>query len=807
MRNKREFPKAFEEVLESLDSAVPKKNGSSRRDFLKMSGFLLVGFSMSRFETSTEALAAGQGGVGQTSGPYLAMGPDPEQVDSFIAIAADGSVTLFLGKTDNGQGVVTAMRQMMADELDVAYENTRIVMGDSQLTVDQGGASGSTSVSQAGPPVRNVCAEARRVLLDLGSKQLGVPSSELTVSNGVITAKNDTSKTITYARLIGGKRFNTKLKWNGAYGNTLSVSGTAKRKPVQELKVIGKSIPRDEIPLMATGRFTYIVDVKVPGMVHGRSVKPSVPGSTLVSVDEASVRNVPGFIKVVTRGNYVGVVCQREEQAIQAARQLKVNWRVPSTPNFPTSEGLYDHIRKAPSLVHSNSENGNVDMAMASAAKVIEATYECAFNSHASFGPACAVVDPTNDQMIIWSGSQKIYDNRRGIAEFLGIPVEKVRAIWVQGSGSYGRNECGDVTYEAALLASQVGRPVRLQWMRSDVTAWDPKGPAAVFHMKAAIDAQGNLTALDYESRWPNANNWVASRELGSIETLVGQMTGARSTTMRNGNTASPAMGYDIPNKRTATHSVSLGLEWESPLRVSNLRQPQSPQTVLAGESFIDEIAAALKADPVQFRLKHRPPDGTANRARAIAVVKAAAEAYGWDTRPSPRPASKGPIVTGRGISAPSGGGAGTLVATIAEVEVNLQTGYVRVKRFVCAHDCGLVINPDGLRNVIQGNLLQATSRVLKEEVTFDTQKVTSVDWVTYPILRHTDVPDKIDVVFVNGDPNPNRPDLPHLSAGEPATGPTGAAIANAIFDATGVRLRRAPFTPDRIKAALKQRI
>jgi CO/xanthine dehydrogenase Mo-binding subunit len=574
---------------------------------------------------------------------------------------------------------------------------------------------------------------------------------------------------------------------------------------VQELKVMGKPIPRDEIPLMATGKYTYIVDVKVPGMVHGRSIKPLIPGSTLLGVDESSVRNLPGFIKVVTKGNYVGVVCEREEHAIQAARQVKVRWQPPATANFPTSDDLYDYIRKAPSLVDSNYETGNVEKSLASATKVIEATYECAFNSHASFGPACAVVDPTNDQLTIWTGSQKIYDNRRGIADFLSMPVEKVRAIWVQGSGSYGRNECGDVGYEAALLASQVGRPVRLQWMRGDATGWDPKGPAAVFHMKAALDAQGNLTVLDYESRWPNANNWVASRETGPIETLVGQMTGSRSTKVRNGNTASPAMRYDVPNKRTTTHSVSLGLAWESPLRVSNLRQPQSPQTVFAGESFIDEIAATLKTDPVQFRLQYRPPDGTANRTRAIGVLKAAAEAYGWDTRPSPKLHSDGRIVTGRGISAPSGGGAGTLVATIAEVEINIQTGDVRVKRFVCAHDCGFVINPDGLQNVIQGNLLQATSRVLKEEVTFDTEKVTSVDWITYPILRHTDVPDKIDIVLVNGDPNPNRPDLPHLAAGEPATGPTGAAIANAIFDATGVRLRRAPFTPKRVKAALSQ--
>jgi nicotinate dehydrogenase subunit B len=804
MKGKTTFPKEFAPILESLNSAM-RNNGTSRRNFLKRSGLLVVGFSMASLTETVPGTEAA--GAPQAAGPYLAAGPDPKQVDSFIAIAADGTATLFFGKTDNGQGTGTALRQMMADELDVAYENTRIIMGDSQLTVDQGGSSASSSISQAGPSVRRVCAEARRVLLEMASKRWNVSANELAASNGVITAMSDSSKKIGYGQLIGGQRFNTTLTWNGMYGNALSVSGVAKLKPVQELRAVGKPIHRDEIPLMATGRYTYNIDVKVPGMVHGRSVKPPIPGSKLMGVDESSVKNIPGFIKVVTRGNYVGVVCQREEQAIKAAQQLKVNWQTPATANFPTSEGLYDYMRKAPSLADSKNENGNVDMALANAAKVIEATYEFPFNSHASFTPACAVADPTNGELKIWSGTQKIYDTRRGIAELLGMPVEKVRATWVHGPGSYGRNEAGDVGYEAALLASQVGRPVRLQWTRSDATAWDPKGPAGVFKMKAGLDAQGNLVALDYDSTWANANNWVASRETGPLETLVGQMTGARSTTLRNGNIASPAQGYDIPNKRVTTHSVALGLPWESPLRVSNLRQPQSPQTTFAGESFIDEIAAALRADPIQFRLKYRPATDNAGRVRAIAVLKAAAETYGWDTRPSPKTRGNGPIVIGRGISAPSGGGNGTLVATIAEVEVNLQTGNVRVKRLVCAHDCGLVINPDGLRNVVEGNLIQSASRVLKEEVTFDRMKVTSVDWVTYPILRHVDVPDKIDIVIVNGDPNPNRPDLPHLSAGEPSTGPTSAAIANAIFDATGVRIRRAPFTPERVKAALNQKV
>jgi nicotinate dehydrogenase subunit B len=770
-----------------------------RRDFLKGSGLIIAGFSLSGIAESTAAAP-------QAEGPYLTIGPDPRELDSFIAVAQDGTVTLYLGKTDNGQGTGTALKQMMADELDVAYEKTRVVMGDTLRTVDQGGMSFSTSVVMAGAAVRNASAEGRRVLLEMASKKLDVPVNQLSVSNGVISVTSNPSRNISYGELIGGQRFNTKLTWNEMYGNNLAVQGIAKPKPVQDLKVIGKRIGRDEIPLMATGKYQYNVDVKVPGMVHGRSVKPPIPGSKLIGVDESSVKNLPGFIQVVTKGNYVGVVCQREEQAIQAAKQLKVNWQPPSTPNFPGSDNIFDYIRNAPSLADTKNETGNVDAAFGSAARVLEATYEFPFNSHAAFSPACAVADPTNNQLTIWSGTQKIYDTRRGIAQFLGMPVEKVHAIWVPGPGSYGRNEAGDVGYEVALLATTVGRPVRLQWSRADATSWDPKAPAGVFQMKAALDAQGNLVALDYTSKWANANNWVNSRETGPIETLVGQMTGARTDMLRNGNTAAPAQGYDIPNKRSVIHSATLGLKWESPMRVSNMRQPQNPQTTFAGESFIDEIAAAVKVDPIQFRLKYRPTNATPARTRANAVLKAAADAYGWDTRPSPKPRGSGNIVTGRGISAPSAGGNSTIVATIAEVEVNLQTGYVRVKRLVCAHDCGVVVNPDGLENVIHGNLLQSASRVLKEETTFDTMKVTSNDWATYPILRHVDVPDKIDVVQVNADPNPNRPDLPHLPAGEPSTGPTSAAIANAIFDATGVRLRRAPFTPERVKAAINQK-
>ena len=397
-----------------------------RRDFLKSSGFIIASFSLSGLAEPTAAEA-------QATGPYLTTGPDPRELDSFIAIAQDGTVTLFLGKTDNGQGTGTALRQMMADELDVAYEKTRVVMGDSLRTVDQGGMSFSTSVVMAGAAVRNASAEGRRVLIEMASKKLAVPADQLSANNSVISVKADPSRNISYGELIGGQRFNTKLTWNEMYGNNLAVSGVAKPKPVQHLKVIGKPIGRDEIPLMATGKYTYNVDVKVPGMVHGRSVKPPIPGSKLMSVDESSVRSLPGFIQVVTKGNYVGVVCQREEQAIQAAKQLKVNWQVPSTPNFPGSDNIYDYIRMPPAWSTRKTKPEMLMLLSRPPQRCLRQLTNFRSIPMLSFSPACAVVDPTNNQLTIWSGTQKIYDTRRGIAQFLGMPVEKVHAIWVPG--------------------------------------------------------------------------------------------------------------------------------------------------------------------------------------------------------------------------------------------------------------------------------------------------------------------------------------------------------------------------------------
>jgi CO/xanthine dehydrogenase Mo-binding subunit len=778
------IPKQVEEVLE-------KWNGTaSRRTFLKSAGLLVVSFGAG---ASAQAAAAPQ-----TAGPY----PDPnfKQLDSWIVIHQDNTATFYVGKTDCGQGTGTAFRQMMSDELDMAYNKTTCIMGSTDVTVDQGGSGGSDAIQTDGWPMRRVAAEARRVLLDMASTRFGVPVDQLTVSEGMITVKADPSKRVTYGELIGGKRFNVTLTGN----NIDNTTGVAKVKPVQELKIVGQSPQRYDIPAKVDGSLKWAVDAKVPGMVHARNVKPPVAGAKLISIDESSVRGIPGLIKVVSKGNYVAVVCEREEQAIAASRQLKVNWQKPVTPSFPTSEDLYKYMRSAtPTSSGRPNVVGNPDAALAGAAKVIEAEYDVPFQGHTAFAPAHAMADPSNGQMTIYSNDMKSYGMRTGVAEFLGIPRDQVRVVWMEGPQGYGRTAADDAGFEAAFLAKEIGRPVRVQWMRHEETAWDTKGPAFTFKLRGGLDAQGNLVALDYNAQSADYNH-LGYNEPDTV--LIAQLMGRRRATPNPGSAATPSDMYVIPHKRTATQVVSLPLVWETPLRTGNLRDPNGPQSTFAAESFIDELAAAAKADPLEFRMRlltaSTTDDNGFKRARSIAVVKAAAEAYGWDRRSSPRRVGPGNILTGRGIAYTFRGQ--TVVAQIAEVEVNRKTGHVWVKRLVCAHDCGLVINPEGLRRTIEGGMLHSLSRALYEEVQFDTEKVISVDWRSHPSLTHADTPAKIDIVLVNGDPNPNRPDLPPYGAGETICKPMIAAVANAIYDATGVRLRRVPFRDARVLAALK---
>jgi CO/xanthine dehydrogenase Mo-binding subunit len=769
---------------------------TTRRDFLKSTGYLVVGVSAMAY---TEPLAyAQEGAPAQAGGPYPDV--DFRQLDSWIVIRADNTATFHVGKTDLGQGTGTAFRQIMADELDMPYERTSCVMGTTDVTVDQGGSGGSDALQTDGYPMRRVAAEARRVLLELAAARFGVPVAQLSITDGVVSVQSDPARRVSYGELIGGRRFNVTLTGN----NVNAVTGVARLKDVQQLRIVGQSPQRYDIPAKVDGSLKWAVDAKVPGMLHARNVKPPMAGARLVSIDEASVRDVPGFVRVVSRANYVAVVCEREEQAIRAARQLKVNWEKPASAPFPTSENLFSYMRSAtPTSTAPGNPVGDVDAALASAARVIEADYEVPFQGHVALGPAHAMADPSNGQMTIYSNDMKSYGLRDGVAQFLQMPRDRVRVIWMEGPQAYGRTAADDAGFEAAFLAKELGRPVRVQWMRDEETAWDTKGPAFTVRLRGGLDAQGGLAAFDYEARAADYNH-LGYNEADTV--LIAQLTGVRRATPARGGAATPSEMYAIPNRRMVGHVVSLPLVWETPLRTGNLRDPNGPQVTFASESFIDELAVAARTDPVEFRLRlltsGTGDDSGFKRARSIAVLKAAAEAYKWDSRPSPRPRGSGEILTGRGIAYAFR--SQTVVAQIAEVEVNRRTGHVWVKRLVCAHDCGLVINPEALKRTIEGGMLHSLSRALHEEVAFDAEKVTSVDWRTYPTLTHRDTPERIDVVLVNGDPNPDRPDLPHYGAGETVCKPLLAAVGNAIYDATGVRLRRVPFRDARVLAALK---
>src|SRR5215472_15427257 len=433
---------------------------TNRRSFLKSAGMLAVTFGVDAGGLLTEV-------DGQTSNAVTYPDPDFRQLDSWIVIHENNTATFYVGKTDCGQGTGTSFRQLMSDELDIAYDQTTCIMGSTDNTVDQGGSGGSTAMERDSWPMRRAAAEARRVLLEMGAARLGAPVDQLAVSNAVITVKGDPSKRATYGELIGGKKFNVKL--TGA--NINAVTGVAKVKPVQELRYTGQSPPRYDIPAKVDGSLKWAVDVRLPGMVHARNVKPPFACARLTGIDESSVRNLPGFIKVVSKGNYVAVVCEREEQAIQAARQLKTSWEKPATAPFPASENLFQYMRTATATSTANPVVvGKPDDAFSSAAKIIEAEYEVPYQGHTAFAGAHATADPSDGQMTIYSNDMKSYGMRNGVATFLGMPREKVRVVWMQGPQGFGRTAADDAGCEAAWIAREIGRPVRMQWMRNEET-------------------------------------------------------------------------------------------------------------------------------------------------------------------------------------------------------------------------------------------------------------------------------------------------------------------------------------------------
>jgi nicotinate dehydrogenase subunit B len=759
---------------------LDKPSTFSRRSLLKTGGALVVSVGM---PVGFDTVLAVNSAAAQGTRPPLV----PNELDSYIAINTDGTVLAFFGKMDMGQGLFTAIGQIVAEELDVPFNRVKVIMGDTGTSVNQGGASGSTGIQNGGKQMRAVAAEARRILVDMAAQKFGVAPDSLIVVDGIVRMRetsDDTTRSVSYADLIGGRYFNTQLEWNKQLGNALYAPGKATPKKPSEYKIVGKPLPREDIAPKVYCQEDYVTDIKVPGMVHARMIRPPVAGATPTKIDESSVKDIPG-VQVVRQNGFLAVVAEKEWDAIKASEKLKVEWS-DAKPPFPTPAEIYDHIRKASVVKRQEEENkGDVDAAFRNAARVIEAEYEWPFQSHAAMGPACAVVEIRGDTATVWTGSQKPHYVRDGVAAMLGIKAAQVRGIWVTGPGSYGRNDAGDCAADCAVIAKAVGRPVRLQYTREQGTGWDPKGPASIHKARAAIDATGNVVAYEFFSKGFSRLD-VNSNESHPKDVLAGHFLGAPLKHEPAFNV--PAESYEFASKRMVWETIPPLLDRASPLRTSHLRDPVGPQIHFASESFIDEVAAALGIDPVELRLRH------VKNPRDAAVIKAAAERVGWEKRSSPRQGQSGPKVSGRGIAYAQRNG--TRVAVVAEVDVDRETGKIAARKFTVAHDCGQIINPIGLRHTIEGNVVQGLSRTLWEEVQFDNKSVTSVDWMTYPILDIVDTPAEIDVVLID------RPDVAPTGAGEPSMRPLAAAVANAIFDATGVRIRRVPFSPERVKAA-----
>jgi CO/xanthine dehydrogenase Mo-binding subunit len=730
---------------------------SSRREFTAGLGSIIVSFSLDPKLAFAQQAAKLPGSLAEN-----------RMLDAWIRIDADGSATIFPGKVELGQGITTALTQIAAEELDLPFARVRVLTTDTSRSPNEGVTSGSQSIEYGGTALRLASAEVRGILLDLAAKRLGVATDTLTVVDGTIRSAD--------GRKVGYGELAAEVD--------LHREATAKiaPKPPAAHKIVGKSIPRFDIPNKVTGGVAYVQDMRLPGMVHGRIVRPPRPGSKLDNVDEAAVKSMPGVIALVRDGSFLGVVAEREEQAIKARQALINSAKWTLGPELPDPAKIYDVLLALPAedIVISDKQ-----APMPEDAKEIEATYRKPYMAHASIGPSCALAEFKDSKMTVWTHSQGVFPLRNHLSLGLKLPIADIRCIHAEGSGCYGHNGADDVGLDAALLARAVApRPVRLQWMRDDEFGWEPYGPAMIMRAKAAL-ADGKIVEWNYEL-WsnthstrptePGGNNLLASWYLAEAQNpapprMIPQPAGGGD---RN---AIPL--YDFPRQRIVHHFIK-----EMPLRVSALRTLGAYSNVFAMESFLDELARAANADPIAFRLAHMKDP------RARAVIEAVAKKANW------KEGEAGDGRRGRGIGFAKYKTLSIYVAVIAEVEVDPASGVIKVPRAFAVADAGQIINPDGLANQIEGGIIQSTSWTLHEQVRFDRDRITSRDWQGYPILTMQEAP-HVEVELIN------RPTEKSLGAGEGAQGPTVAAIVNAFTNATGKRIRELPLTPDRVKAAL----
>ncbi len=748
-----------------------------RRAFLTGTGAMVVAIGAPKLLNPKAAFAALDD---FPIGPALV---DPQQVDSWLGVQGNGTVIVYTGKVELGTGISTTAMQLVADELDVALSSIKVIEGDTWWTVDQGFTAGSQSNKTQYAPtgaIRQAAAEARLALLNLASKQLGAPVAQLTVKDGTVSVQGDSTKSVTYAQLIGDKRFDLKI------------TGKAVPKKFDQYKIVGTSVKRPDVPEKTTGAFTYTQDVRIAGLVHARVVRPPTLDSTLVSVDGWKGKKPPGVIKVVVKNNFVAVVAKEEWQAIEAAYALKVTWKIAPLPSYET---FYEDLQKmSPTTNRLLIDTRDVDAALAKASKTLEATYYYPLQMHASMGASAGTASVEGQTATVWSSTQGVYPLRAAIATALGVPAQNVHVIYVEGSGCYGLNGADNVALDAAVISQMVGRPVRVQYMRADEHKWENYGQPYVFKLKGGIDGSGKVTTWDYTA-------WTASRGgrpgppanlpsgilLGFPESPLAAspaQTPSQPANFVDGSNSAPS--YIIPSQRLVTHAGNHSF------LAGPLRSPARIQNTFANESFIDELAHAAGADPVAFRLAHLKDQ------RLIDVINLAAKMANWQPRPAASKIGTGRYLTGRGIAAMLYEGNNGYNAAVFQVTVDRTTGKVVVDGVWSAQDCGPVLNPDGLRAQAEGGLMQAISRTLIEEVKWGPNGITSKDWETYPVIRFTGMPKTFKFQAID------RKDQPVWGAGEVLITNGPAGIANAIFDATGKRMRQLPFTPARVRAALK---
>jgi nicotinate dehydrogenase subunit B len=697
-------------------------------------------------------------------------------LETFVKVTADGSVTAFNGHVDLGTGIRTALGQIVAEELDVSFARVIVVLGDTSHVPNQGATIASETIQITAVPLRKAAAQARHFLLARAAEQLEVPLGTLSVQDGLIRGSDNRS--LSYGDLIAGVTIRLEL------------ADDVQVKAVDAYRIVGQSVPRIDLPAKATGELVYVHDVRLPGMLHGRVVRPPYAGvdagpfvgTSLIAVEESSVDNIPGLVAVVRIGDFVGVVAEREENAIKAAAQIKVTWK--PTPTLPDLKDVATALRANPSTPRTLVDKGDVDGAIAAAAKPMQRSYVWPYQMHGSIGPSCAVADYQNGYIRVWSGSQNPHMLRADLALLVGRPETEIDVIRMEAAGCYGRNCADDVSADAVLLSRAVGHPVRVQLTREQEHAWEPKGAAQLMDVNGGLRADGSVAGYDFATRYPS--NGAPTLAL----LLTGTVAPVPDVFEMGDRTAIPPYDYDA--MRVVAHDMP------PIVRASWLRGVSALPNTFAHESYIDELATEAGVDPIEYRLRYLKDQ------RAVDLVKAVAERAGWTPRPLwKQPIAEGDIVRGRGFAYalyvhskfPGYGAAWS--AWIADVAVNKATGDVSVTRVVAGQDSGLMINPDGVRHQIHGNVIQSTSRALMEEVSFDRNSVTSREWGAYPIIKFPDVP-KIDVLMLP------RQGQPPLGVGESASVPSAAAIANAIFDATGVRFRELPFTPERVLRGLR---